>query len=335
METLNAEDLAWWETHGTVQWLAPGTVIIAEGTRLDALFLLRQGEVKIRTTDQGGDPTTSSVEARLSPTLLGELSYLEGRVTVVSVIAQSRCQVVTMAYDLFEQQLKRDRSFALRFYHGVAKLLAQRLREVSLWRLEHPLRPSSMLRQALLFFAILEDRDLDTLIHLGQLRRLAAGEQLLAQGQPVLQWSLILGGQLQVTITKDGVDSIVETLGAGEILGELSLLEDLPASASVHGLQPSYILSLEKDVLWGILREQDGFARRFYQALAVVLADRMRQTLYQRGLSVEGQQGDATRLGEEEMSLERLDRMGTAATRFEWLRCRVGQFHGVRVNDFT
>ena len=101
-------------------------------------------------------------------------------------------------------------------------------------------------------------------------------------------------------------------------------------------LQRSDLLSLEKSVLCGILREQRGFARRFYEALAVVLADRIRNTLYQRGVSVVSfQRGEEPRLGEDEIHLETLDRSAIAAARFDWLRRRVGQIHAVRADEFS
>ena len=334
---LNPEDLEWFVTHGTVQWLEPESVMIAEGRYLDSLVLMLQGVARVDATYQGrGAVASTLIDTTHSPTLLGELSYMDGRATVASVVAQTRCRIVRIPYASIERQAERDLSFACRFYETLATLLAQRLREVSRWVVGRFLTSSVMMRQVLLFFAILQDADIDALIHQGRLQVMSPGDAVLLQGEPVTDFSLILSGNLSIEVTHDSETSVVDTIGAGEILGELALLEDLPASASVTARQRSYLLSLEKVELCGILRGQRGFARRFYEALAVVLADRVRNTLYQRGVSVVSfEQEESPRLDDDEINLETLDRSAIAAARFDWLRRRVAQVHAVRADEFS
>ena len=337
LAALNPEDVEWLVTHGTVQWLEPESVIIAEGIYLDALVLMLQGVACVDATYQGRESVASTlIDTTHSPTLLGELSYMDGRATVASVVAQTRCQVVRVPFLYIERKVERDRGFACRLYETLAVLLAQRLREVSRWVVGRPLIGSAMMRQVLLFFAVLQDQDIDFLIRKGQVQVMSTGDSVLLQGESVAYFSLILSGQLTIEVANEMEASVVDMIGAGEILGELALLEDLPASASVVARQRSYLLSLEKAELCGILREQRGFARRFYEALAVVLADRIRNTLYQRGVSVVSfQQGEATRFGDDEINFETLDRSAIAAARFDWLRRRVSQVHAVRADEFS
>jgi len=67
-------------------------------------------------------------------------------------------------------------------------------------------------------------------------------------------------------------------MGAGEIVGEVSLVDSAPASATITARGDSYALFLDKKILLERLEREDGFASRFYRALAIFLADRLRAT---------------------------------------------------------
>lgn len=76
---------------------------------------------------------------------------------------------------------------------------------------------------------------------------------------------VVLSGAVKVFQTADdGKERVLNTLGAGEIFGELGLLDASPRSASVATLEPTEVLTLTNedlralakaspDVLWGVV----------------------------------------------------------------------------------
>ena len=67
-------------------------------------------------------------------------------------------------------------------------------------------------------------------------------------------------------------------LKAGEVLGEISFVDARPPSASVRAEIESKVGAIPRAALQAKLRQDVGFAARFYQSLAVFLADRLRTT---------------------------------------------------------
>lgn len=65
-------------------------------------------------------------------------------------------------------------------------------------------------------------------------------------------------------------------LGAGAIFGEISFLDGLPTSASVIAETPTTILVIPGQEIRRMAADDDAFGARFYHALAVALAGRVR-----------------------------------------------------------
>lgn len=162
------------------------------------------------------------------------------------------------------------------------------------------------------------DQDIDWLISTGQREHIAQGRVLIQQGQPVEEIFFVLRGQLEVSIEDVGE---IARIGSGEIVGELSLLDSRPPNATVTALEDSVVMAVAKARVDGRLRTDTGFSSRFYRALGLLLADRLRDSVghlaygMQKGLS---DQDDGR-----EISPELLDRMNLAAQRFEQIRERL------------
>ena len=69
----------------------------------------------------------------------------------------------------------------------------------------------------------------------------------------------------------------VARLGVGEIVGEMSIVNSAPPSATVAAEGECLILLLDKKILLQKLTTDAPFGCRFYNALAVFLADRLRE----------------------------------------------------------
>lgn len=103
------------------------------------------------------------------------------------------------------------------------------------------------------------------------IRELGVGETLLHAGQTNDQIFVILRGGLQVFLA-DSYDKPVATLLAGDSVGELSVLDKKPASASVTAQEPTRLLCIDESMFWHIVRASHGFAVR----LILKLSERLR-----------------------------------------------------------
>jgi CRP/FNR family cyclic AMP-dependent transcriptional regulator len=171
-------------------------------------------------------------------------------------------------------------------------------------------------RKVLFILGQLSDSDSEWLAKAGQLVRIPAGAELIREGAPVDSMYLLIDGELKVHMKKLGD---IAQLGAGEIVGELSLVDSRAASASVIALRPCAVLKVDKARLLEKIELDEGFGVRFYRAISIFLADRMRSTIEKMGY---GSAAGPARLGEEaqaegEIDIDVLDRVHLAGARFE------------------
>ncbi len=169
------------------------------------------------------------------------------------------------------------------------------------------------MRKVLYILGQLSDDDVDWMARTGLRRRVPAGETIIVQGRPIDDLCILLEGRVSVTI--DGLGQVAE-LGAGEIMGEMSLVDSRPPSASITTLEPTLILSLSKDLVFDRLERDVGFAARFYKAIAIFLSNRMRGTVRSLGYAKGGGIASDEEM-EDEIDLNVMDTLHRAGARFD------------------
>lgn len=173
------------------------------------------------------------------------------------------------------------------------------------------------MRKVLLFLGILDDSDVEWMIGVGSRREIAVGDALVQEGQQLDSVFLVIDGALSVRTRALGRE--VARLLSGEVVGEMSFVDSRPPSASVIAVEPSTVLAVPRSLLSERLEEDQSFAARFYRALAVFLADRLRTTVGQMGYGKE----DSVKPAEDEMDSEVLDNLALAGNRFDELQRRL------------
>jgi CRP-like cAMP-binding protein len=171
------------------------------------------------------------------------------------------------------------------------------------------------MRKALYILGQLNDSDVQWLAQHGTRRRLARGQVIIREGAPVDSLFITLGGALSVSL-RNGEE--VARLGAGELVGEIAFVDSAPPSATVSATADTPVLEIRKDLLQAQLGRDSEFAARFYRALAVFLADRLRATTRRLGY---GKSGDLEGEGllEDELDGTVLDSLSEAGERFRRL----------------
>jgi CRP/FNR family cyclic AMP-dependent transcriptional regulator len=102
------------------------------------------------------------------------------------------------------------------------------------------------------------------------------GEALIQKGKTASGIYLLLKGSARVQIA---LQSKAATIAPGEICGEMSLLEDAAASASVFAEEDVEVLHLDRATLEAMFELFPHLASRFYRSLARNLSRRLRELI--------------------------------------------------------
>lgn len=174
------------------------------------------------------------------------------------------------------------------------------------------------MRKALTFLGILNDSDIDWLVTTGSKREVAPGHVLVSEGVPIDSVFLVIDGRFSVTVSALGGREVAQLM-SGEVIGEMSFVDSHPPSASVQALERSAVLAVPRARLSAKLNGDTAFAARFYRALAVFLADRLRSTVATLGYS-SNEALDQDKVYRDEIDPDTLDAISLAGARFEWIQ---------------
>lgn len=166
------------------------------------------------------------------------------------------------------------------------------------------------MRKVLLIFSELTDGDVEWLSKAGERIHLDAGTTLVPLGARVDNIWFVLDGALSVH-TAAGTQ--LALMGSGEIVGEMSLVDPAPTAVSVRVASDATLLRISDATVSAKLSSDPAFAARFYRALCVFLASRLRSTTRRMGYGNEAEDADA----KDELTDDLLDNVHLAGARFD------------------
>jgi CRP-like cAMP-binding protein len=165
-------------------------------------------------------------------------------------------------------------------------------------------------RKVLFIFSVLSDSDVEWLAQAGERMHIDPGTVLIPVGARVDNLYFVLDGRLAVKTQSADPIAVLES---GEIIGEMSLVDPAPTTVSVEAMTQATVLRISDAMVRAKLESDLGFASRFYRALCVFMADRMRQTTQRFGY------GKATddQNAKDELNDDLLDNVHLAGARFD------------------
>ena len=103
-----------------------------------------------------------------------------------------------------------------------------------------------------------------------------AGQQFVHRGMRTHGIFLVLKGTASVQIAGHGP---ARSIGAGEVCGEISFLDELPATADVVAKEALSAYYLDRPTLQSLFELFPHLGSRFYRSLASILSRRLREVI--------------------------------------------------------
>jgi CRP-like cAMP-binding protein len=123
----------------------------------------------------------------------------------------------------------------------------------------------------------LSDRSLNNLASFGRYHRLPAGTEIIREGEMQDRFYVVVAGKLSVSARAGDTEMALSSAKEGECLGEVSLLEPGPATASVRIVEDATLWSMNIGDLRAYLAAHAGGAGALLMGMASCLSKRLRQ----------------------------------------------------------
>jgi CRP-like cAMP-binding protein len=124
-------------------------------------------------------------------------------------------------------------------------------------------------------FRYLADDERQRIESVSTVIELEDGQTLIREGDRDTRIYSVEQGVLEIVAPGDRV---IAAVGPGEVLGEVSFIDDSPRSASVRAAAPSILREWDKPALLHALGSDPGTLARFSVALNQLLVERLRDT---------------------------------------------------------
>ncbi|MEH2093335.1 cyclic nucleotide-binding domain-containing protein [Nostoc sp.] len=353
LKELTNSDIDWILATGQREEITADTILIRQGTPVNALYILLDGALSISVAQaddnpigrafaalEGGELSGREVARLANGEVVGEMPFLASYQSSTTVKAARKSLVLKIPQQQLIQKLQEDVTFAAHFYRAIAVLLAQRLEQMigqigqSTVVLFQP-----QIREILFTFAELNDSDIGWMIVAGNAMRIPAGTVLFQAGRPVDALYILLDGKMVASIAEDtsnpltrAFSTLEETdcierefarLSRGDIVGETPFVEASPPAMTIRAVEDAIVLSIPKWRLSAKLLHDVSFAARFYRVLAILLADKQQGIINSLGYGrinySSGKSLDERLTYEDELSSSFLAQVTLAGTRFDWM----------------
>lgn len=204
--------------------LEDGALVTRQGDRGDALYLIAAGQVRVFAAAAGAE---REIARLYENTLFGEMAIITGQTRSASVAAVDEADVVEVRRDAL--------AHAAETVPGVADALDRFARERLI---------KNLLATSPLFTPFTKAQQSD-LLRRFEGHEVEAGTEIIRAGTPGQGLYVVLNGEVEVIAPGEASPPVaVARLGAGEVFGEMSLVNDQPTSATVRAATRSSLLFL-------------------------------------------------------------------------------------------
>lgn len=127
-------------------------------------------------------------------------------------------------------------------------------------------------------FRTLDDADLTELLRAIRPMEVAAGELIFREGEAGEAAYAIQTGRVEILVGRNRGEVKVAELSAGDVLGELALLDGSPRSASARALTDVTLFRIDQGEFEFLRRNLRPAAYKIIRSISVALCERLRET---------------------------------------------------------
>ena len=132
------------------------------------------------------------------------------------------------------------------------------------------------LLQSVELFDGLSGKDLDEVAAICKQRKYFAGEILAKEGEVGSELFVVSEGLVEVTVEEYTVPRVVVNLGAGQIVGEMSLVDRGPRSATVRAVHDTVVQVIQHDEFKDLCNRNTGIGYLVMSNMAADLSFKLR-----------------------------------------------------------
>ncbi len=128
-------------------------------------------------------------------------------------------------------------------------------------------------------FRYLTDDERRRIEKIGEVKTVRAGKYLIRAREHDATLFAVEEGHLDIVTTRDGKEIVLATVGPGDVLGEVSFIDDSPRTVSVKaGEENAVVRAWDKKTLSEALAFEPQLLAKFAVALCELLVERLRDT---------------------------------------------------------
>ena len=125
-------------------------------------------------------------------------------------------------------------------------------------------------------FRYFTEAERDRVENIGSVQHIAEGSFLIRAGDLDSKLFTIEDGTLEIIGVDDGVQRVFATVGAGDVLGEVSFIDDSPRTVSVRATSDASVRVWDKRTLSEALAFDPQLLAKFAVAMSELLVERLR-----------------------------------------------------------
>ena len=127
-------------------------------------------------------------------------------------------------------------------------------------------------------FRYLTEEERTKIEGIGEVKRIAQDAYLIRAGEIDSTLFTIEDGHLDIVSMRDDEPVVVATVGPGDVLGEVSFIDDSPRSVSVKAGEETTVRAWDKRTLSEALAFEPQLLAKFAVAMSELLVERLRDT---------------------------------------------------------
>ncbi|MGA7616138.1 MAG: cyclic nucleotide-binding domain-containing protein [Thermoanaerobaculia bacterium] len=119
---------------------------------------------------------------------------------------------------------------------------------------------------------------------LAEMRRLDDGDYLIRESESDSTLYAVEDGRLEIVVRRDGKETVTATVGPGDVLGEVSFIDDSPRTVSVRAAEDATaVRAWKKSALTNDLAGRPDLLAKFAVAMSELLVERLRDSVRRQG----------------------------------------------------